>query len=58
MGNNRNLTLETFLAKSARILSAAKKKKIIESYGLVGELAVGAIGVPRAGKKGKERKGI
>lgn len=47
MGNNK---LENFLLLISKLLAHFYSKKIITSYGLIGGLAVGAVGIPRATK--------
>lgn len=47
MADNR---LENFLLLVSKLLSQFYSKKIITSYGLIGGLAVGTVGIPRATK--------
>lgn len=50
MANNKSIDLEKHLLKLAKALSSLKQKGIIDSYGLIGGLAIAAIGLPRATK--------
>jgi hypothetical protein len=50
MVNKKSRSLEYFLLLALGILRNLKSKGIVNSYGLIGGLAVGSIGVPRATK--------
>jgi|GEM_PF-6061230 len=50
MRNRERRSLEYFLLLVSSILRNLKSKEIVNSYGLIGGLAVGSIGIPRATK--------
>lgn len=50
MGNKNSKTLTEYLVLVSKILAKLKSKKTIDSYGLIGGLAISTLGLPRATK--------